>query len=224
MTLTRDQWLTQAMNKIVEKVFKPVELSIPPLTKIACGICPGKAIGICANPEFADDGATHIWITPEHGADDVMTILGTIVHELVHANCFADGYMEHGHGHPFNKRIRDVGLAGKPKSTIVEEGSELWATLEGIAVDLGPYDHKPLRKKEKKTRQSEIVTWISESDPEFEVKCKYSVSVEKGTPRDPEGNPMVPKDQAKFDEIAARHEEVLTEEEEAELAEEKAAE
>jgi hypothetical protein len=221
MTLSRDQWLTEAMNKIIDVVFKPVELRMPPLLRIAAGLLPGKALGVCTNPLYADDGAVHIWITPEHGADDVMAILGTIVHELCHAVAHAEGYNDCGHGHPFSKYIRDVGLEGKPKHATAVEGTELWATLSGIAAELGPYDHAPLRKKESKKRNSDVVTWISTTDPEFEVKAKYALTVEKGTPRDPSAVPMEPKDKGKYEEIAARHEAGLTEEEEAEKAEEK---
>lgn len=220
---TRDQWLNDAMEAVIKKVFTPVNLRLPPITKIACGLCPGKALAVCTNPLFADDSAVHIWVTPGWGSENVMEILGAITHELCHAVAHAEGYNDCGHSHPFSKYIRDVGLEGKPKHATAVEGTELWATLEGIAAELGPYDHAPLRKKESKKRNSDVVTWVSSTDPEFEVKAKYSLTVEKGTPRDPSGVPMEPKDKAKYEEIAARHEAGLTEEEEAEKAESEAA-
>jgi hypothetical protein len=202
--LKRDEWLTKAMEMIIEKVFKPHnDLIMPPLLRIAAGLCPGKAIGICADPKYADDAAVHIWITPELGKDDVMTILGTIVHELCHATCCAQGYelSEVGHGAPFTQFIRDVGLEGKPKTTTVGENTELWATLQGIAMELGPYDHAPLRKKEKAKRQSMIATFCSESDPEYEVKIKFNLAYENGIPKDYNGQPMKPKDPQKWAEL-----------------------
>lgn len=217
--LKRDEWLTKAMETIVEKVFTPNELRLPPLTKIACGICPGRAIGICANPMYADDGACHIWISPELGSDDVMVILGTITHELCHAVCHADGYDDAGHGHPFSSHIRTVGLSGKPKSANVQEGTELWSTLESISMDLGPYDHKPLRKKEKKTRQSMNVVLVSESDAEFEVRVKFPLVYEHGMPKDYNGQPMVAKDKQKWAELEEIYLSQPDADEEAEAAE-----
>lgn len=202
--LKRDEWLTKAMEKIIEKVFKPhAELVMPPRLTIAAGLMPGKAIGVCTDPDLSDDATVHIWITPEHGKDDVMQILATIVHELCHATCCGQGYSlkETGHGHPFNKFIRDVGLEGKPKRTTCNPGTELWATLEGIAADLGPYDHAPFRKAEKKTRQSMNITLVSESDAEFEVKVKFPLVYEHGMPKDYNGQPMVAKDKQKWLEL-----------------------
>lgn len=196
----REEWLTKAMDRIVEDVFQPNDLRFPPLKKISCGLCPGKAIGICVYPQQADDNCVHIFISPELGHDDVMTILGTIVHELTHCHVMGEGH-ECKHGFPFSKIIRTVGLEGPPKATFVAEGTELYATLSGIAAELGPYPHAPLRKKPVKTRKSEILTWISTTDEEFEVKCKFSTAYEKGTPRDFNGEPMKPKDPAKFDEL-----------------------
>ncbi len=219
--LKRDEWLTKAMEKIIDVVFKPHELTMPPLLRIAAGLCPGKAIGICADPKYADDGAVHIWITPELGKDDVMVILSTIVHELCHATCCGQGYdlSDVGHGHPFNKFIRDVGLEGKPKRTVCNPGTELWSTLEGIAAELGTYDHAPLRKKEKKTRQSMVATFVSESDAEYEVKLKFNLAYEQGVPKDFNGQPMKPKDPQKWAELEEIYLSQPDEDEEAEAAE-----
>lgn len=197
----REEWLSKAMNLIIDQVFVPNDLRMPPILKISCGICMGKAVGQCHKPDAADDGAVHIFVTPEHGSDEVMDILGTIVHELVHANCYAEGYLDCKHGHPFSKTIRTVGLEGKPKHATAHPGTELWATLEGIAAQLGEYPHKPLRKQPKATRRSEVLTWVSPTDDKYTVKCKYSLTVEKGVPRDYNSQPMIAKDPEKLAEL-----------------------
>lgn len=201
MTVERELWLNKAMARVIDIVFNPHQLKMPPILTIAAGLCPGKAIGICTRPQFSDEAAVHIWITPEHGSDDVMTILGTICHELCHAVCSADGFEECGHGKPFSDHVKTIGLSGKPRYATVQEGTELWTTLQGIAVELGPYPHKPLRKKEAKKRNSEILAWVSETDEKYEVKCKFSIAYEHGNPRDYNGQVMKPKDPERWSEL-----------------------
>jgi hypothetical protein len=226
MNIEREMWLNKAMNLIIDQVFSPNELRIPPRLTIAAGLCPGKALGICSKPQYSDEAAVHIWITPELGTDDAMTVLGIICHELCHAVCHADGYdvVGHSHSHPFPQHCKTVGLSGKPKSAIAQEGTELWSTLEGINMTLGVYPHKPLRKKEAKTRKSEILALVSSTDPDFQVKVKFSQVYEKGMPKDFNGEPMVAKDPAKFSELEEAYLSQPDEEQEAADAEEKAAE
>lgn len=220
-TIAREEWLNKAMHLIIKQVFEPNELRMPVILKIACGLCPGKAIGICSRPQYSDEAAVHIWITPELGTDDSMTILGTITHELCHASCHADGFDDVGHSHPFPSFCKKVGLSGKPKHATAEEGTELWSTLEGINMTLGVYPHKPLRKKEVKKRQSENLTWVSETDETYEVKCKFSLAYEHGNPRDYNGQPMAPKDKDKWHELEEWYLSQPDEDQEAADAEEK---
>lgn len=199
---SREAWLEKAMALTIEKVFKPHEdLIMPPILRIACGICPGsKTLGICTSPEFADDAAVHIWITPKLGnsPEDTIVILATIVHELVHASVHARGYHDVKHGHPFSKDIRTVGLEGKPKSTFAAEGSELYTTLQGIALELGTYPHMPLRGKEPKKRLSKVLTWVSETDPDYTIKINYDLTEAHGAPRDYNNQSMALKDKDKL--------------------------
>lgn len=212
MTL-REEWLSKARDLIIEQVFTPHKLRFPPLVRVSVGICPGKAIGMCCNPEFSDEAAINIFITPEHGNDHIMEILGTLTHELVHANLFGEGYPDHGHGPQFVQVMKTVGLEGKPKSCTAVDGTELYATLQGIQATLGEYPHAPLRKKETKKRQSEILTWESSTDPEYTIKAKYSMTEEKGAPRDFNGEPMIVKDKDKLAILQDRTEEEIEERE-----------
>jgi hypothetical protein len=222
MTL-REEWLTQAMTRIIEDVFTPHELRMPVILKVSCAPLPCKVTepgetpqgtyGCCSYPEFSDDGAVHIFINTVLGNDDVMLILSTLTHELVHANCHAEGYHDAKHGHPFNKTIRTVGLEGKPARAHAQEGTELWATLSGIAQELGTYPHAPLRPKAAKKRVSRTLTWVSETDEDYTVKANYDLTEAKGAPRDFNGQPMVVKDKEKLSILENLTEEEIAEEE-----------
>jgi len=201
--ITREEWLNKARDLIIEQVFKPYEVHFAPIIRVSVGLCPGKSIGVCCDPNFADDGAINIFITPEHGDKEAMEILSTLTHELVHAANYSDGHDQAGHGHQFKKIAYEVGLEGRPKSCGAKEGSELYTTLSGIYMTLGEYPHAPLHKKEKKTRQSEMITYVSETDEEYTVKLKFSQVYEKGAPRDFNDQPMKPKDQDKWAELEA---------------------
>jgi hypothetical protein len=229
---TREEWLTKAKDLIIEQIFKPHELRFPPLVKVGCAPLPCKmtddgvavgTYGICIYPEQAEDGCVHIFINTVLGNGHIMEILGTLVHELVHAHVMGEGH-ECKHGFPFSKIIRTVGLEGKPKSTTVGEDTELHATLSGIAMQLGDYPHAPIRPKMTKKRQSEMLTLVSGTDPEFTVKVKFSQVYEKGMPKDFNGEPMVAKDPAKFAELEEAYLSQPDEEQEAADVEEKAAE
>lgn len=233
--VTREEWLTKAKDEIIEKIFAPHELRFPPLVKVGAAPLPckmvekdgenliGGTLGICIYPEQADDNCIHIFINTVLGQDDVMQILGVLVHELVHAHVMGEGH-ECKHGFPFSKIIRTVGLEGKPKSTFVAEDSELHATLSFIADGLGPYPHAPVRPKQKAKRQSEMLTLVCSTDPEFTVKVKFSQIYEKGMPKDFNGEPMVAKDPEKFAELEEAYLSQSDEEQEAADVEEKAAE
>ncbi len=221
---TREEWLTKAKDLIIEQVFKPYEVHFAPIIRVSVGLCPGKSIGVCCSPKTADDGAINIFITPEHGNNDAMEILSTLTHELCHAENFSNGHEKAGHGHQFKKVAYQVGLEGKPKSCGAREGTELYATLNGILMSLGDYPHAPLRKKEKKTRQSEMLTLVSSTDEEFTVKVKFSQIYEKGMPKDYNGEPLVAKDKDKYSELEEAYLAQPDEEQEAADAEEKAAE
>lgn len=209
---TREEWLTKAKDLIIEQIFKPHDLHFSPILRVSVGPCPGKAVGFCCDPDFADDGAINMFVTPEHGNNEAMDVLSTLTHEIVHAQNYSEGHKS-GHGHQFTKIMKLVGLEGKPKSCGAHEGTELFATLTGILMSLGEYPHAPIRKKETKKRLSENLTWISSTDPEYSVKCKFSLSQDKGVPRDYNGEPMVPKDPDKFAELEDRTVEDIEEEE-----------
>lgn len=185
---TREQWLGESVKLIKEQLFDVHEYWLPPIIRISVGLCGGKAIGIYMNPEQAEDGSSHIFIDPR--LKDPVQILATVVHELVHASVG----IECKHKGMFVKVIRALGLEGKPTATHAAEGTELFATLTGMALTLGEYPHSALNRKPKPAKRHAWISFISSSDEDFIVRANKNTVKEKGPPRDFNGAPMVPKD------------------------------
>jgi hypothetical protein len=76
-------------------------------------------------------------------------VLATLLHELIHAcdDC------ESGHKGAFVKAWRALGFDGKPTTSEVKRGSELWKVLCSVASDLGPYPHKGLQPGYRMTKK-----------------------------------------------------------------------
>ncbi len=187
---TREQWLVESVKLIKEELFEPLEYWLPPVIRISVGLCGGKAIGVCFDPTCAEDGATHIFVDPKKA--DPVEILATVVHELVHASVG----LECKHKGLFVKVIRELGLEGKPTQTYAAEGTELHATLTGMAVTLGEYPHAPLVRKKKASKPHAWISFLSPTDEDFIVRANKNTVKEKGPPRDFNGEPMIPKDPA----------------------------
>lgn len=135
---TREAWLLAAVDKM-RPMFADQPNQVPEHVLVSFGWAKragGKAIGWCYKPAMTEGGASTILISPVHAADDPVTILGTLLHELVHA---ADGGVN-GHKAPFARVVKALGLTGKPTATVV--GDELRPKLEVMAKSLGPLPHK----------------------------------------------------------------------------------
>jgi hypothetical protein len=136
---TREQWLVAAINALAP-LFKAVGQELPQ-TRVSVGWPGGggrkaTTIGQCWAPSAAADGVPQMFISPVLG--DPVQVLATLVHELVHA---IDG-CKSGHGAPFARIAKAVGLAGKMTATVA--GDELKAKLAAIADRLGEYPHAKL--------------------------------------------------------------------------------
>lgn len=93
-----------------------------------------KVIGECWKAKASADGTTHhIFINPR--LDDVVEVVATLAHEMVHAA--DDG--EHGHKGAFLKAVRDLGLEGKATATVAGAAFAEWA--RGIDTEIGSYPH-----------------------------------------------------------------------------------
>jgi hypothetical protein len=187
--VNREAWLSACVEQCRDLLFKPRDLWLPTALRISAGLCPGKAIGVCMDPECAADEGTEIFVDPK--LTDAIEIIAVVVHELVHASVG----LEWKHKGKFVEVIRDLGLAGKPTATYIEPGSELYHTANGIAVKLGPYPGVQLTRKPKEQKKKHAwISYISANNPEYIVRANSNTVAEYGPPKDPDGNPMVPKD------------------------------
>lgn len=133
--MTKEHWLRRALPPIQRKVFRPAGLEVPDDVRLTCNTLvvrvPENCIGQCESRELAPRGVNLVFISPRIVRGDVA--LWILVHELVHAidDC------QHGHGAPFARMARAIGLEGKPSQTM--PGPALRLTIEGIVARLGPY-------------------------------------------------------------------------------------
>lgn len=138
---TREQWLNAAVA-LMTPLFKRKDYKVPPV-RVSCG-WPSKAplsktkrrIGECWATEASSDGVSEIFISPY--LDNLDEILGTLVHEVVHA---VVGVAEK-HNKVFGKCARAVGLEGKLTAT--NSGPELLEIQKEWAKELGKYPHAKL--------------------------------------------------------------------------------
>lgn len=135
----RELWLLKAIEMHLRKLFKQHGKVLPEV-KVSVGLPSGrgskKAIGQHWSPEASDDKKGTIFISPTIA--DSIEVLGTLVHELVHASVGNKA----GHGPVFRSVAVAIGLEGKMRSTVA--GVELQKELETIVKRLGKYPHAKL--------------------------------------------------------------------------------
>jgi hypothetical protein len=148
MMNTREEWLTEAANKLRMGVFKRSQYDVPQV-RLAIGFPGGgsakKRIGEYWKGIACQDGMPQIFISPTLSCP--IEILDTLTHELVHAVV-----PNAGHGKEFRKVALSVGLTGKMRSTVA--GPELKAELESLSSLLGPLPHAGINLGNGRKKQS----------------------------------------------------------------------
>ena len=138
---TREEWLVALVNEL-RPDFQAQELEIPPV-RVSCS-WPSRSIrktlGQCFGTKSAKDGIHQIVVSPAIG--DVVQIVETMVHELLHA-CLPDGT---GHKAPFKRGMVKLGLEGK--ATATHAGQTLLHHLHELCAKLGEYPHSALKLKD----------------------------------------------------------------------------
>lgn len=186
--LTREAWLHAAAEElnaiIAEQDFEPVPVRASTGFPSKGGLRnTGRVIGECWTNEASADGVCCIFISPV--LDDGIEILGTLLHEQVHAVVG----VACKHKGPFRKLAKAVGLVGKMTATAV--GEELKPKLEAILERLGPYPQPtfspPAKEKKQSTRMLKLVA---------DDCCGYTVRTAKlwllqGRPQCPHGHEMM---------------------------------
>jgi len=190
--MTREAWLELAVLKL-HPLFAEIDVDLPNV-RVSVGwpsrggtAVKKKVIGQCWKGMVSADGKQQLFISPVLG-DDVVQLLGVLVHELIHAvdDC------ESGHKGAFAKMARALGLAGKLTATTVEEGSELHTALTEVAGRLGEYPHSAINFAElEKQRPKQTTRMIKLVAPD----CDYTVRttqkwIDEGLPMCPHGEEM----------------------------------
>lgn len=149
---TREAWLQEAISRL-RPWFAVKGYTVPPC-QVSCGFASSGVrsghIGQCWSRRSSPGGINQVFISP--ALTDVVEVLDTLVHELVHAvdDC------EHKHGPEFKKIALAMGLKGPMRSA--GAGPELKAQLQQLAADLaahlGPYPHEGLNVPRKAASRS----------------------------------------------------------------------
>lgn len=200
MYTTREEWLKTAVARLEVVIFQNKDLvgrtpmKMPEKWAVSCGWCKGssaKAVGTCVDPICSKDGTTHLFVVPTQ--EEVMSILGTLVHEMVHAIV---GVKEKHLG-KFKETITKIGLVGKPTQAGIGPDTIAWTVCEALAVELGPYPHAAMVPRAKPTKPSQWVRWQSVNWPKYTVLANTKKVIQYGMPRDPKGDEMTPMDPSK---------------------------
>ena len=143
--MNREQWLTEAAQRINGAVFMPhgkeavdfrVSVGFPP--KGGKPNQRGKAvIGVCFNPALSAGNITEIFISPL--LETAFEAIDTLGHEMVHAIVGT----ECGHKGPFKRLALAIGL-NNGKMTEASAGPELTERLNAILAEMPPYPHSKL--------------------------------------------------------------------------------
>lgn len=191
--ITREGWLLEATKRL-RPLFKQHGKPIPKKVMVGCGWPRGgksEVIGQCFAKTWTEDGTSHIFISPTQA--DAVSVLATLVHELVHATVGC----EHGHRGEFKRLARAVGLEGKLTATTVSEKSPLHPELKKIAAILGTYPHSRMNPDMGRRRASGgNVNWIRLRSKKM---ANYTLVISRlsiknfGWPLDPSGDKMVEK-------------------------------
>lgn len=141
----REAWLMRAVDLLKPHFYLAADVQVPDV-RVSVGWPGGGSgrksvahtIGQCWSSLAASDSMAQIFISPTLAADDPIKILGTLVHEMVHA---VDDNAS-GHRGNFIKIARAVGLERPWTATTPSDTLADW--LREVADILGPYPHGAL--------------------------------------------------------------------------------
>ncbi len=178
-TQYREAWLQTAATFLLDTM---TAQGLPPVSvRVSCGwpsrggLSPRRTvIGQCVSPTICRDGKPQIFISPR--LDDSIMVLGTLLHELVHASIGCD----YGHGKEFSQAARKVGLAGPPTATVV--GDALHPFLQSYVEQVGLYPHAAIHPSDKQKKkgsrlrlyecQCEPVVKVRVASNAFQARCE----------------------------------------------------
>ncbi len=177
--MTREQWLNATANIICSEIIAP-NTDIPkPKIRVSVGwphaskASHSTILGQCFPREWSHDQTNEIFISPTQGANDSLTVLSTLVHELIHAY----DNNENGHKAPFRKLALACGLTGKMTATRPSEA--LTAQLQEYIQMFGEIPHAQLdTSKQKKQKGRQLKVACSNCEFKFNTSQKQIDSIQ----------------------------------------------
>jgi hypothetical protein len=153
-TLTREQWLAQALHKHVAPLLARHGAAVPADCLVSVGFPGGasarKRIGECWARRQSSKGVNEIFINPMI-ADNPSQMLDILVHEAIHA---ADD-CKSGHKGFFAKTARAVGLEGKMTATVAGPALAKW--IEATLAKLPKIEHSRLDLSSRKKQSTRMI-------------------------------------------------------------------
>lgn len=185
-TLTREEWLENAVDYFRDGVFKDNGY-IAPSVRISTGFTGTskrtKHVGVCYDESLDEENKAHIFINPVE--DNSIEILNTVAHELIHATVG----LNHGHKGEFKRLALLIGLEAPMTST--PSGPRFLVTANEFLSFFGEYPHKKLNIGEstlppkQNSRNLKVECTNLECDYKIRISSKWLTELNYGAPECP---------------------------------------
>ena len=164
----REWWLYEAATFLLA-MMQAANVPTAPV-RVSCGwpVSGGlgdgpHVIGQCFAQEVCADGVSQIFISPR--ISDSIQVLGTLLHELLHASVGC----QYGHRRQFSQPAKQLGLVGPPTATTV--GPELVQVLQVFVERMGPYPHAPIVMHKRPKAGSRMRLYECKCDPVVKLRA-----------------------------------------------------
>lgn len=174
---TREAWLIAATSALDTDLLAPNGYQHGEV-RVSCGwpargalSASKRRIGECWHRDGNADGHAHIFVSPV--LSDHVTVLATLLHELLHASL----PLKAKHGKTFAKAATRVGLEGKPTATTAS--AALAERLNALRDTLGDYPHASIdatSKLKKQTTRMRLYLCQCEPDKSAGITNKVRVA------------------------------------------------
>ena len=187
----REEWLVRASGRLAEWLVEAGE-TVPPM-RVSVGWPGGKGkkstvVGQCWPSTVCEDGVPQIFMTPARGKSDTVDVLGTLLHEMIHAvdDC------ESGHRGNFVRIAKAMGFVAKYTSS-GNRSEELTERLTALAEDMGEFPHAAIAAAARGSEQPK-----EQTNRQLKVSCPNTGYIARTTRKwlDEYGAPSCPCCQA----------------------------
>jgi ribosomal protein L44E len=153
---TREEWLNQAKDGMIETLFKQAgmeDTAQKTKIRVTCAPCSyrsdSKTLGWCFSDKNSGDGHHELIISSK--IDDGSRAMDILAHEITHAVVG----LEAGHGPKFRALATKIGLEGKMTATMASE--EFKKVASKIIEKIGVYPHAEFTIGSKKKQTTRMV-------------------------------------------------------------------